>query len=269
MIQPFFRELGTGPGVVCLHSNASSSSQWARLMERLAKDFHVIAPDLFGAGREPRWPTQGELTLSEEVAALEPVFKLAGDQFVLVGHSYGAAVALVAAVQQPERVRAMVLYEPTLVSLVDGQSQPPNEADGIRMAVEQAAASLARGDRTTAAKVFTDYWMGEGAWLARSDAQRDSIEASIGHLAAWSDALFGDPTPLAAFGELHVPVLLLVGTDTRAPARAVAGLLTKVLPCLELQELHGLGHMGPITDPLVVNEAIESFLRQRTGKSKH
>jgi pimeloyl-ACP methyl ester carboxylesterase len=82
MIQPFFRELGTGPGVVCLHSNASSSSQWAKLMERLAKDFHVIAPDLFGAGRQPRWPTQGELRLSEEVAALEPVFKLAGDQFV-------------------------------------------------------------------------------------------------------------------------------------------------------------------------------------------
>ena len=33
---PFIREAGAGPGVVCLHSNASSSGQWRALMERLA-----------------------------------------------------------------------------------------------------------------------------------------------------------------------------------------------------------------------------------------
>ena len=32
----FFREAGRGPGVVCLHSNASSSSQWRALMDGLA-----------------------------------------------------------------------------------------------------------------------------------------------------------------------------------------------------------------------------------------
>jgi pimeloyl-ACP methyl ester carboxylesterase len=31
---PFFRELGAGPGVVCLHANASSSSQWRALTLR-------------------------------------------------------------------------------------------------------------------------------------------------------------------------------------------------------------------------------------------
>ncbi len=34
MIEPFFREAGTGPGVVCLHSNASTSGQWRGLMDR-------------------------------------------------------------------------------------------------------------------------------------------------------------------------------------------------------------------------------------------
>ena len=32
---PFFREVGSGPGVVCLHANASTSGQWRPLMETL------------------------------------------------------------------------------------------------------------------------------------------------------------------------------------------------------------------------------------------
>ena len=35
--EPFFRESGSGPGVVCTHSNASTSGQWAALMERLGR----------------------------------------------------------------------------------------------------------------------------------------------------------------------------------------------------------------------------------------
>lgn len=93
---PHFREAGTGPGVVCIHSNASSSSQWRELMVSLAKDFHVLAADSFGAGKSPPWPDH-TVSLSDEVALLEPVFARAGDPFALVGHSYGAAVALVAA----------------------------------------------------------------------------------------------------------------------------------------------------------------------------
>jgi pimeloyl-ACP methyl ester carboxylesterase len=39
----------------------------------------------------------------------------------LVGHSYGAAVALIAALATPGRVRAMALYEPTLFALLDAE----------------------------------------------------------------------------------------------------------------------------------------------------
>ena len=49
----FFREAGTGPGVVCLHSNAGTSAQWRSLMNQLSPQFHVLAPDLLGAGKGP------------------------------------------------------------------------------------------------------------------------------------------------------------------------------------------------------------------------
>ncbi len=40
---PYFREVGTGPGVVCLHSNASSSAQRHALMNSLAPTHQVLA----------------------------------------------------------------------------------------------------------------------------------------------------------------------------------------------------------------------------------
>ena len=94
---PFCREAGSGPAVVCLHANASSSSQWRALMDRLAPRFRVFAPDAYGAGKSPQWPSDRELSLHDEAALLEPVFERVGAPLALVGHSYGAAVALIAA----------------------------------------------------------------------------------------------------------------------------------------------------------------------------
>ena len=140
-ISPSFREAGAGPSVVCLHANASSSGQWRGLMELLAPSHRVFAADSYGAGKSPAY-VDGVIRLGHEVALLEPVFARAGRPFSVIGHSYGAAVALIAAIRQPHKVKALALYEPTLFSLVDEKSPAPNEADGIRNAVAQSAAAL-------------------------------------------------------------------------------------------------------------------------------
>ena len=259
---PFFREAGNGPGVVCIHCNASSSSQWRPLMDRLAPRHRVLAPDTHGAGRGPAWPGDRVLTLHDEVALIEPVFTRADERFALIGHSYGAAVALIAALQRPERVHAMVLYEPTLFSLIDSASPMPNAADGIRQTVALAAAAVARDDHSAAAELFIDYWMGEGAWFAKPEAQRSAIEAAVVNVQGWSSALFDDTVQLAAFEALKMPVLLMQGSETTPSAQAVVTLLAQTLPRVELLTFQGLGHMGPVTYPAQVDEAIDSFLQR-------
>src|SRR3974377_587583 len=141
--EPFFREAGTGPGVVCIHANASASGQWRALMDLLAPSFRVFAPDSYGSGRSPSWPSDRVMRLRDEAELIEPVFARAGAPFTLVGHSYGAAVALIAALANPARVRAMALYEPTLFALIDADKPAPNDADGIRNAAADAAAARA------------------------------------------------------------------------------------------------------------------------------
>lgn len=259
---PFFREAGAGPGVVCLHSNASSSNQWRALLECLASRYHVLAADSLGAGQSPAWPAGRAVSLHDEAALLEPVFARAGAPFVLVGHSYGAAVALIAALAQPERVRALALYEPTLFALLDAEAPPPNAADGIRTTVAAAAAALDAGDLERAAEHFIDYWMGQGSWAQMPAARQAPIAASVTNLRGWAAALLDEPTPLAAFAALRVPVLYMVGADSPASSREVARLLTGALPQVEVVEFEGLGHMGPITHPGRVNEAILRFLER-------
>ena len=262
MLEPFFREAGTGPGVVCLHSNASTSGQWRSLMDGLAPKFHVLAPDSYGAGKSPDWPSDRRIRLLDEVAFIEPVLARAGSPLALVGHSYGAAVALIAALANPGRVRAMALYEPVLFGLLDAETPPPNEADGIRDAVASAGLALEAGNPGGAAECFIDYWMERGAWKRMPEQRKPSIAASVVNVRRWGHALFTEPTPLEAFRSLDVPVLYMVGKRSTASARGVARLLSAALPRVELLELDDLGHMGPITHPDLVNDIIARYLER-------
>ena len=257
---PFFREAGSGCGVICFHANASSSNQWRSLMERLAGDFHVLAADAYGAGKSPTWTARRPLTLADEVDLLDPLLSRTRAPLVLVGHSHGAAVALIAALRHPARVRALALYEPTLFSLLDAETPPPNAADGIRATVATASQALANQDLAAAAECFIDYWMGAGAWRQTPEARKPAIVASMVNLPNWANALMNDPTPLEAFERLDVPVLYMTGQHSPASSLAVARLLTGALPDVRRVDFPGLGHMGPITDPEPVNAEIERFL---------
>lgn len=261
-MEPFVREAGSGAGVVCLHANASNSAQWRALMELLAPKFHVLAPDTYDAGKSPAWGSARVIRLRDEVALLEPVLARAGAPFTLIGHSYGAALALIAALANPSRVRALVLYEPTLFSLIDARQPAPNEVDGIRHVVAASGAALDAGDNDRAAEMFIDYWMGERVWEHMPDQRKAPIAGAITNVRRWGHALLTEPTPLAAFRALNVPALYLVGKRSTPSALGVARLLTATLPHVEVVEFDQLGHMGPLTHPDVVNKVIERFLER-------
>jgi len=53
-----------------------------------------------------------------------------------------------------------------------------------------------------------------------------------------------------------------MGKNSPASSRGVARVLTRALPRAEVVEFEGLGHMGPVTHPEAVNEAISNFLER-------
>ncbi len=264
--EPHFREAGSGPAVVCVHANATSSVQWLPLMARLSESHHVLAPDSYGAGRSPDWPSDRLIELRDEVDLLEPIIA-AASPCGIVGHSYGGAVALIAALSAPHRISGLMLFEPTLFALVDQRQASPNGVDGIRSAAAAAAAALDAGRPGDAAEHFIDYWMGTGTWSSMPSERKPAIEDSIRNVRRWAHALFTEPTPVDAFAALEMPVLYMLGARSPESVHAVADVLIPVLPQVRVVEFEGVGHMGPVTHPDLVNAEIASFLETLGNRS--
>jgi pimeloyl-ACP methyl ester carboxylesterase len=227
-------------------------------MDLLADRFRVIAADLYGSGRSPAWPDDRPMWLDDQLALLEPVFERAGERFHLVGHSYGGAIALKAALKYGSHVRSLALYEPVLFALLL-RSAPESEAAREIAAVRDDTMALAPA---AAAERFIDYWMGAGTWAATPVARRPVLLQSVQSVRPEWHSAFHEPTPLEAFGAITAPVLLMTGTASTAAARAVTALLVNKLSSIQVEELAGAGHMAPVTDPARVNPLIERFLLQ-------
>jgi pimeloyl-ACP methyl ester carboxylesterase len=227
-------------------------------MDRLADRYRVIAADLYGSGKSPPWPGDRPMWLDDQIALLAAAFERAGERFHLVGHSYGGAIALKAALRSPAKLKSLVVYEPVLFSVLLSAA-PQSDAAREIMAVRDDTAHL--GPEGVAER-FIDYWMGAGTWAAMPESRRATLAGAVRAMKPEWHSAFNEPTPLEAFRALEVPTLLLTGTASTAAARAVARLLAGMLPRVRVEALEGAGHMAPVTHPERVNALIERFLLQ-------
>lgn len=257
------RVSGNGPGVVCLHANPGAGAQWQTLSERLGPDWRVVVPGAYGASRVLTRPLEPAPTLAQELQALEPAFDVAGERFHLVGHSWGGALALRAALAYPERVESVAVYEPALFGLARATDPGSHDLEALADVVRRGAQAVARGDREGAARSFFDFWTQPGAYDSMAAARRSQILGTIECIGSWWRTLREDPTPMSAFAGLSVPVLVMTGRDTRVAARCVAEALVAAVPGAQLVRFEGLGHMGPLTHPERVLAVIEGFLSTR------
>jgi pimeloyl-ACP methyl ester carboxylesterase len=169
-------DAGTGDPVVLLHSSGLSGRQWRRLSsELLRRGFRAIVPDLTGHGASDAWPEAKPFSFQLDVAHVVALLQRLEHPVHLVGHSYGGFVALLAAKATPERVRSLVLYDPTAF----GTLGPTADAD----ATAELARIDFRWDATDAGRerwlrLFVDYWGGDGAWGALREEARAEFAPS-------------------------------------------------------------------------------------------
>ncbi|MCF4119918.1 alpha/beta fold hydrolase [Antribacter sp. KLBMP9083] len=107
--------------VVALHGMMESGPTLRSATDAWAADgWHVVAPDLRGHGRSPRWDADDELhpgdRLTQDVVEIVDELLLSdaaqAGPLVLFGHSAGGGVAAAVAAARPDRVRAVVLEDP-------------------------------------------------------------------------------------------------------------------------------------------------------------
>ncbi len=103
-------DVGQGSPVVLLHGFASSLDTWDRVIPELSSAHRVIALDLRGFGWTDR--PEGDYSPTAQAELVLAVMDQLGVQkAAVVGHSWGASVALSVALLAPARVTRLVLYD--------------------------------------------------------------------------------------------------------------------------------------------------------------
>jgi lipase len=100
------------PQILAVHGLTGHGRRWHTLVTRHLPEFAVIAPDLIGHGRSP-WAAPW--SIDANVDALAGLLDADADgSVVVVGHSFGGAVALNLAAARPDLVAALVLLDPAV-----------------------------------------------------------------------------------------------------------------------------------------------------------
>jgi pimeloyl-ACP methyl ester carboxylesterase len=104
---------GAGPAVMLLHGWPQTWHEWRHVMDLLASDFTVVAPDLRGFGYSAK-PASGydAATMAADLAALAGHLGLR--DVTVIGHDWGAVFGYVYAASSPDQVSALGIVEMAL-----------------------------------------------------------------------------------------------------------------------------------------------------------
>lgn len=198
--------------------------------------------DMPGHGRSAHW--NAERDYQAETAQIAGDLCDAGPAHV-IGHSFGATVALRLAIDHPSKVRRLTLIEPVFFAAARG-------TDGYAAHVAGFApflAAMESGDHMRAAEVFHGMW-GQGPWARLPPRIQNDLAAHIHLIPAGGPAIESDNAAQLAPGVLegvNVPVTLIRGSQTQAVISDIHARLSARLPNATDHVITGAGHMVALT----------------------
>lgn len=250
---------GDGEAVVFLHGTPGSALAWLAVAGRLRDRYLVVVPDLRGFGRSH--PPQGDWYVDGQAAAMTDLLDALGvDACVLVGHDFGALVAVGMLHHAPDRrVTGLVLVAPepfTAVPLPSAVAHVPlfgrvclHLLVGTRFGARRRYEAGVVRTETATWPDFQRHLTSSGLLGTRRVLQR------------WLAAGYGNGIDRARAA--RVPTLLLWGGADRALSVDEGKRLEASLPGSELVVYPETGHFVPEERPAAVAADIERFLRRR------
>jgi 3-oxoadipate enol-lactonase len=223
--------------VVLLHSALGDSRLWRHQIPALEGSFEVVAPDLPGWGETPM-PTE-PYSFVDVVAEHLPA--------VLVGNSFGGAIALRTALAHPDRVPKLVLA---------GSGLPAwDYTEEMRAYWADEEKAFEAGDLDAATEINLDFWVKPEHRDEIRPQQRRALELQSAH--PEPELIWPEMAPLST---LTMPTLVIVGDDDKDDFKKIAQHLAEEIPDADLVVVPGAGHLIGIDQPAELNALLLEFL---------
>jgi pimeloyl-ACP methyl ester carboxylesterase len=253
-------------GVLAVHCSASGPRQWDGYRALLDPGVRMIAPHLVGYEGRDEWTNGARVTLEQEALQVLAALDAREEPVHLVGHSYGGAVAMQAALLAPQRVRSLTVYEPGLFSVLQQDARSVTHAEEIGGISRRIALLSLSGRKFEAAEIFVDYWSGRGAWSRMDAVRQASVAHCMSKVRAEFEASFHARLRVRGIDACGFPVRVLCGERSPAPARRIVQLLMRQCPGAEVIRVSGAAHMAPLAQrellaPLLFPHSVPRELR--------
>jgi len=254
-----YLEAGQGTPLVLVHGALTDYRFWLEQLELLRSNARVVAysrryhyPNPWRADDPPDGFEISAFDLVAVVRALQL------ERPVVVGHSWGGAVVLQAALRYPALFRAIILADPLADSLIADAALRDATGRRAREALGLALEHASPRDPAVAVQLWLDTVYGEGFWATLGEAARGRLRDNAHTLSA-----VGATQPAftcADLARLRTPVLLIGGSESGVRQRATLDGLAQCLPAVTRVSIPGAGPLAPRTHAAEFADAVRRFL---------
>lgn len=239
----YYEKQGSGPAVLFIAGSTGDAGNFTRTATLMADDFTVVTYDRRGNSRSPRPPGWTTTPVAEQADDAAGLIQLLGlSPVVVFGGSAGGLIALNLMMRHPQLVRAGIVQEPSLFSVLPD----PQTALAPRRAILEEALKT-KGPRA-AVEALMRYLNDDAVFTA---IPSDILERMLGN----SDTIltiegpgFASWQPKAdELKKLNVPITLMFASDTLPVYKQVTSWLAEKFNTepMIVPGLHGFYYCDP------------------------
>ena len=248
LVRVHYFEGGSGFPVVLVHGLGGRAEDWAELMPQLVRDHHhVYALDLPGYGRS-QWPRNAQYSIPELSGAVEAFMNnMRLEKTDLGGWSMGGWIAMRVALDEPQRIRRLVIFDSAGLKFDlnwDTSLFEPDTPQKLR-----ALDDLLMPTPPPAVPGFVERaifrYVKRHGWVVRRN---------MNSLLTQKDLLDGQ------LGALKMPMLIVWGKQDHLIPASVGERIHQQVPQSELEVFDGCGHLAAETCAGRIGPVVKGFL---------
>jgi pimeloyl-ACP methyl ester carboxylesterase len=251
---------GTGEPVVFIHGALSDYRSWTEQFQALAAaGYRVVSYSR--RGHFPNARDAENYTRARHAADLiEFLEALKLEKAHLVGHSYGASVALLAALRKPELVGSLILGEPSPFPELFETDEACELLDEQRAGFEKAMRLLRIGEGKSAVREFLHTVVGIDALCLLPDERRAAVFDNADTLLPMLQSYYDSPAVADGLKTLKIPALFVSGEISPVISRVGNKLLARAVPNSRIAVLKCASHGLQMENPEGFTRLVLDFL---------